>query len=136
MKKILFTILFYSLFLVMNRDSSILLAKQNDLGAIKPEAALEYMKNTKDLVIIDTAALEYHEREHFIGSMHIYAHDLPKLFDSIPKNRPVILHCRLGMIVTTAYGHIKELRPDIPEISYIDGAPLFNEYNDWKISND
>ena len=49
----------------------------------------------------------------------------------IPADRPVLMHCRRGMIVPGAYDRVLELRPDIPEISYIDGTPLFDEYNEW-----
>ncbi len=44
---------------------------------------------------------------------------------------PVLLHCRLGMIVPGAYQTLKQLRPDIPEIAYIASTPLFDEYNAW-----
>ena len=47
----------------------------------------------------------------------------------IPQGRPTLLHCRRGMIVPGAYERVKELRPDIWEIFYIDDAPLFDEYN-------
>ena len=49
----------------------------------------------------------------------------------IPQGRPTLLHCRRGMTVPGAYERVKELRPDIWEIFYIDDAPLFDEYNRW-----
>ena len=45
--------------------------KQNALGALKPEQALEYMKTTKDLVIVDVAPRKAWEKGHFIGAIHI-----------------------------------------------------------------
>lgn len=35
------------------------------------------------------------------------------------------------MIVPGAYARVLELRQDIPEIAYIDGTPLFSDYNAW-----
>jgi len=35
------------------------------------------------------------------------------------------------MVAPQVYRRIKEIRPDVPEISWLDGAPLFDEYNAW-----
>ncbi|MBS5062820.1 MAG: rhodanese-like domain-containing protein [Hungatella hathewayi] len=109
---------------------------QNAMGAMSPEAALEYMKETRDLVIIDVAATRWYDENHFEGAANIPIEELDSeaedaLYMKIPVGRPVLMHCRRGMIVPGAYDRVLELRPDIPEISYIDGAPQFDEYNEW-----
>ena len=108
----------------------------NALGALSPEDALQYMKETDNLVIVDVATTDRYNTEHFEGAIHIPIEELDSeaedaLYKEIPADRPVLLHCRLGMIVPGAYKRVLELRPDIPEIVYIDGAPLFGEYNEW-----
>ncbi|QQO07622.1 rhodanese-like domain-containing protein [Breznakiella homolactica] len=108
----------------------------NDLGALPPEAALEYMKAAENLVIVDVASRANYGRIHFEGAVNIPIEDLDTLGENamymdIPGGRPVILHCRRGVIVPGAYTRLKELRPDIPEISYIAGTPLFEQYNEW-----
>ena len=110
-------------------------AGQRALGALSPEDALEYMLAAKDLVIVDVAATRWFEREHFEGAVHIPIEELnaaqeDTLYKNLPSGRPVILHCRLGMIVPGAYERVRELRPDIPDIAYIDGKPPFAEYNE------
>lgn len=112
------------------------MTKQNAKGAIPPQEALEYMKETKNLVIIDVAATRWYDENHFKGAINIPIEELDSdaqdaLYMEIPTNRPVLMHCRRGVIVPNAYQRILELRPDIPEISYIDGTPLFDEYNEW-----
>lgn len=109
----------------------------NDLGPLTPQAALEYMKKTDNVVIVDVASISNYERKHFEGAINIPIENLNdaeerELYLAIPAGRPVILHCRLGMIVPGPYRTLKSLRSDIPEISYIDGTPLFDEYNSWK----
>ncbi len=111
----------------------------NDLGALSPKAALEYMKNTNDLVIVDVAATRWYEQNHFKGAINIPIEELSgdeedALYLEIPEGRPVLLHCRQGAIVPGAYRRVKELRPDIPEIAYIAGAPLFDAYNEWLVN--
>lgn len=108
----------------------------NDLGGLSPEDALEYMKNTPDLIIVDVAATRWYDEEHFENAINIPIEELNDeeenaRYMEIPAGSPVLLHCRRGMIVPGAYERVKELRSDIPEISYIDGNPPFAEYNEW-----
>lgn len=44
---------------------------------------------------------------------------------SIPASRPVLMHGRTGRRVKTAYAILKKLRPDMTDVRYIDGEPLF-----------
>lgn len=108
-------------------------------GSISPQEALEYMKTKRDLVIVDVAARRWYKQEHFKGAVNIPIEELSaeeekELYQQLPKGRPVIMHCRLGMIVPGAYRTLRQLRPDISEIYYIDGKPLFEAYNEWIIS--
>ena len=110
--------------------------KQNDLGGMEPVQALEYMKATKNLVIVDVAAKRWFAEKHFSDAVNIPIEDISsnearEMYMKLPSGRPVLLHCRLGMIVPGAYQTLKRLRPDIPEISYIAGKPPFDDYNVW-----
>jgi len=105
---------------------------QKALGGLAPEEALEYMKKTKDVFILDIAPAEKYEETHFEGALNIPFSDLAARMDEIPKDRPVIVHCRLGKVSEKNYPKIMEARPDIPEIAYIAGTPLFEQYSEWK----
>ena len=99
------------------------------------------MKTKKDLVIVDVAAKRWYAQEHFKGAVNIPIEELSadeekELYMQLPKGRPVVMHCRLGMIVPGAYRTLKQLRPDISEIYYIDGKPLFEAYNEWITSQE
>lgn len=111
--------------------------EQKALGALKPEQALEYMKTTKDLVIVDVAPRRAWEKGHFIGAIHIPIEDISKeeedkRYKELPAGKPVLIHCRRSIFAPGAYKRVMELRPDIPEIAWIDGMPLFKPYNEWK----
>jgi len=108
----------------------------NDLGAMTPGKALEYMKSARDLVIVDVATVTHFNRTHFSGAVNIPIENInneeaKELYLKLPVGRPVLLHCRQGVIAPGAYRTLKSLRPDIPEISYIAGVPPFEEYNSW-----
>jgi hypothetical protein len=112
--------------------------EQKALGALTPEKALEYMKKTKNLVIVDVAPRKAYDKGHFIEAISIPIEGLSKEEEDkrykelIPPGKPVLIHCRKSIFAPGAYKRVIELRPDIPEISYIDGAPLFKPYNEWK----
>lgn len=125
-----------SLLLVMCCALSAHAAEQNALGGMQPAKALEYMKATGNLIIVDVATKDWFAKNHFVNAINIPIENISsdeakELYLKIPTGRPVLLHCRLGMIVPGAYQTLKNLRPDIPEISYIAGKPPFDEYNKW-----
>lgn len=103
----------------------------NLLGGLSPEDALEYMKNTEGLVIVEVNTAQWKKETPFTGAMWIPHDEMAERYDEIPEGRPVILHCGQGVVSVPAYETLIEKRPDIPELSYIDGAPLIQEYNEW-----
>lgn len=101
------------------------------LGGLSPEAALDYMKTTKNLVIVEVNTARWKKAVPFTGAMWIPHDEMEKRCKEIPSGRPVILHCGLGVVSVPAYEILIKMRPDIPELSYIDGAPMIAEYNEW-----
>ena len=115
----------------------ICLASQNDLGGLSPKDAFDYMKeNYGELILIDVAPTRWFQRETFTGALHIPEAELDgseknDLYMKLPADKPVLLYCRMGITVPKVYDYLIEFRPDIKEIAYIAGAPMFKEYNSW-----
>lgn len=103
----------------------------NLLGGLSPEGALEYMKTTENLVIVEVNTAQWKKETPFTGAMWIPHDEMAERYDEIPEGCPVILHCGAGVVSVPAYETLIEKRPDIPELSYIDGAPPIEEYNEW-----
>lgn len=103
----------------------------NLLGGLSPEEALEYMKNTENLVIVEVNTTQWKKETPFIGATWIPHDEMAERYDEIPEGRPVMLHCGAGVVSVPAYETLIEKRPGIPELSYIDGAPPIREYNAW-----
>ena len=101
-------------------------------GSMTPAEALEYMKNTPNLYILDARPAEMHKQISFVRSHNIPVAELPGRMAEIPKDVPVMIHCRLGVNSRKVYPMIKEARPDIEALSFIDGEPPFEAYNTWK----
>lgn len=91
------------------------------------------MKTTNDLVVIDVREPQY-INQSFEGEMQIPWTKMAERCSEIPAGKPVLLHCGLGMVVPNAYKTLQDKRKDLKSAVYIDGAPLFKEYNEWKKS--
>ncbi len=109
---------------------------QNDIGELSPEAALDYMKRTPNIFIVDAATKRWYNQKTFVGAVNIPVEELTdteldEAIKKLPNGQPIIVHCRLGMVAPHVYSRIKEIRPDIPEIAWLHGKPLFDEYNEW-----
>lgn len=103
----------------------------NAIGSMLPDEALEYMKTVPNLFIVDTATAREYEQNHFDGAVNIHYTEMAERYDEIPENRPVLLHCGGGIVSVEAYEILQEKRPDIPQLSYIAGAPPITSYNAW-----
>lgn len=109
--------------------------KQQLLGGLEPDKALQYMKSKKNLVIVEVNTAQWKLKNGFQGAMWIPHDEMAERFKEIPKDRPVILHCGRGVVSVPAYKILCANRKDIPEISYIAGVPPVAEYNAWLKSN-
>lgn len=93
--------------------------------ALSPEQAEAYMKTAPAVVIVDVRPPEYYEKAHIAGAMNLPLKELEKRMDEIPGGRPVLMHCQTGKSVREAFALVREKRPDLTEIYYIDGTPSF-----------
>lgn len=106
-------------------------------GAISPKDALEYMKSTPGLVIIDVRPAIYRLRGRFFGAATICASEVgqqaaDEMLLRLPADKPTIIHCGNGFAAKRVYDRLLYLRDDMKEVCYIDGAPMFKDYNDFK----
>lgn len=111
---------------------------QNILGGLSPEDALEYMKNTPDLVIVQVNTAEWKIIPGFTGALWIPHDEMEERYGEIAEGKPVLLHCGAGVVSVPAYETLIEKRPDIPELGYIAGSPhsIIPAYNEWLESGD
>lgn len=106
------------------------------LGSLTPEEALSIMKEHPDVYIIDVREDEwYNGYKQFVGNHHIANFQISKRLDEIPSDRIVILNCGLGWVAPNAYKKIKDSNIRVKQLGYIDGTPLFDDYNNWKKSH-
>lgn len=88
----------------------------------------------RSAVYIRTHPADMRQRRDIIsaaGALWIPHDEMAERYGEIPEGCPVILHCDADVVSDPAYETLTEKRPDIPEISYIDGAPPIKECNEW-----
>ena len=119
----------------IEKETSVNTGSGKLLGAMEPQEALEYMKKTPDLIVVEVNEPKWKLRNGITGAMHIPYTEMEQRYNEIPPNRPVILHCGAGVVVVEAYEILQQKRPDIPELSYIAGKPPVEEYNKWLEEN-
>lgn len=103
-------------------------AQSHESGALNPVEALDLMLSTPDLYVVDTREKRYIDQT-FTGAVNIPWNEMEKRYDEIPAGRTVLLHCGLGWVSPKAYAILHEHRPDLKHLYYIDGAPLYEPYN-------
>lgn len=109
------------------------------LGGLTPEEALRYMTTTKRLLIVDVRPSRYRldKNRRFFGAMPIAVGDIgqeaaDELLMSLPADRPVIIHCGSGTPANRVYARLVKMRPEMSEVAYINGRPMFAEYEAWR----
>ncbi len=98
--------------------------RQSDV-AVSPAEGAKIIASTPDLYLIDVRPAEAFAKKHYPNAVNMPVATFGTTIASIPADRPVLMHCRTGRSVKTAYAILKKLRPDVTNVRYIDGEPLF-----------
>lgn len=93
--------------------------------ALSPAEARERIAADGDLLILDVRGPEERRNGFYAGSINIPVQELKQRAAEVPGGRPVLIHCARGVRAKRAHAILRELRPDLPELLYIAGPPLF-----------
>jgi len=109
-----------------------LLLAQNSLavepGPLTPEKAKIMMEQQKEnLLILDVRNPNEYITVHYPGALNIPVNELQARLSEVPIDKPVLVHCALGIRAQRGYEILKEKRPDIKELYFINGKTIFNE---------
>lgn len=92
---------------------------------ITPEQGKAMIVEKKDLVILDVRNPNEYVVAHYPGSLNIPVKELETRFNEVPSGRPVLIHCAKGKRAERAYEVLREKRPDIKDVLFIKGEPIF-----------
>lgn len=94
-------------------------------AAVSPAEAKQIIASTPNLYVIDVRKPEAFAERRYPNAVNMPVSELGSRIYEIPNGRPILMHCRSGRSVKTAYAILKKLRPDLKDVRYIDGEPLF-----------
>ena len=95
-------------------------------GSVTPEEGKILIRQIKDLVILDVRDPHEYVVVHYPNALNIPANELETRFSEVPVGKPVLMHCIKGKRSQRGYEILKAKRPDIKELYYIKGEPIFN----------
>ena len=81
--------------------------------AVSPEEGRKIVASTPDLFLIDVRKPELFAQKHYPDAVNIPVSELGSQIYTIPANRPILMYCRSGNSVKTAYAILKKLRPEL-----------------------
>jgi rhodanese-related sulfurtransferase len=89
---------------------------------------LALIKEVGNLLVLDVRTLDEYSQGHIKGSLHIPVQELEKRHNEIPSGRPVLLVCRTGRRVVTAYGILEKSRPELlaTGLWYLSATPEYD----------
>lgn len=96
-----------------------------DAPVLTPEVAKNYIETTPDVVILDVRNPNEYEEAHYKNALNIPVLDLETRLKEVPTGKPVLIHCARGVRAERAFTVLKEKRPDLTELYYIMGTPIF-----------
>ena len=94
-------------------------------GPITPEEGKTMVQRQTDLVILDVRNPNEYVTAHYPNALNIPVNELEARLSEVPSGKPVLVHCALGRRALRAYEILKEKRPDIKELYYINGDVIF-----------
>ncbi|MCL1915846.1 MAG: rhodanese-like domain-containing protein [Desulfovibrionaceae bacterium] len=94
-------------------------------GPITPEEGKAMVQQQTDLVILDVRNPNEYVTVHYPDALNIPVNELETRLNEVPQGKPVLVHCGLGKRAQRGYEILKEKRPDIKELYYINGEVIF-----------
>ncbi|MCH5276450.1 MAG: rhodanese-like domain-containing protein [Desulfovibrionaceae bacterium] len=88
---------------------------------LSPAELPAWLAATPDALIVDVRTPEEYARGHLEGSVNIPIDSFEDRLDEIPVDRPVLIHCRMGVRAERAYGIVKEKKPEAVRVHMVRG---------------
>lgn len=84
-------------------------------GAITGKAAHKLLADLNaTIVVLDVRTAQEFAAGHVKGAVNIPVQELKKRTGELPGDKPVLILCRTGVRAATAYGILREARPETP----------------------
>ena len=106
--------------------TALLFAQAAMAEPVTPEEGKRMIQQEKNLLILDVRNPNEFVVVHYPGALNIPVNDLEARFAEVPAGKPVLVHCAKGRRALRGYEILKEKRPDIKALYYINGDTIYN----------
>jgi rhodanese-related sulfurtransferase len=103
-------------------------------GSIDPAALEKIVKeNPGSILLIDVRSPQEFENGHIRTAVNIPVNELQKKVATLPSDKPIVFVCNTGAMSGESYFMIKDKRPDLKKVYYLDAVCEYNNDGSFKI---
>lgn len=84
-------------------------------------------ENPESILLVDARSPEEYKAGTFRNAVNIPNDQLEKNIKSLPSDKPIVFVCNTGALSGEAYYMVKDLRPDIKEVYYLEAEVTYNK---------
>jgi rhodanese-related sulfurtransferase len=113
---------------------SVKIASGTEEGSIEIASFEKIMKDKPEsILLVDVRATEEYEAGTFKSAVNIPTDNLEKNIKSLPSDKPIIFVCNTGALSGEAYYMVKDLRPEIKDVYYLEAEVSYKKDGSYEI---
>jgi rhodanese-related sulfurtransferase len=106
-----------------------------DEGTIDPDALEKILANNpQSILLIDVRKPAEFENGHLKTAINMPVDELQKKAATLPSDKPIVFVCNTGSMSGESYYLMKDKRPELKNIYYLDAVCEYNKDGSYKIT--
>jgi rhodanese-related sulfurtransferase len=103
-------------------------------GSIDPAVLEKIVKeNPGSILLVDVRSPKEFENGHIKTAVNIPVNELQKKAATLPSDKPIIFVCNTGAMSGESYFMMKDKRPELKKVYYLDAVCEYNKDGSFKI---
>jgi 3-mercaptopyruvate sulfurtransferase SseA len=91
-------------------------------------------ENPQSILLIDVRKPAEFEAGHFKTAINIPVNELQKKAAGLPADKPIVFVCNTGAQSGESYYLMKDVRPELKKVYYLDAVSTYNKDGSYKIT--
>jgi rhodanese-related sulfurtransferase len=91
-------------------------------------------ENPQEILLIDVRSPKEYEAGHFKTAINLTVNDLQKQAKTLSSDKPIVFVCNTGAQSGESYFLMKDMRPELKRVYYLDAVCTYNADGTFKIS--
>jgi rhodanese-related sulfurtransferase len=117
------------------QEASVVIQAGKEEGTIDTALFEKIVKeNPQSILLIDTRKPRDYDAGHFKTAVNIPVNDLQEKAATLPSDKPIVFVCNTGALSGESYYLIKDLRPELKNVYYLDARCSYNQDGSYQIT--